>query len=414
MQTGPARSGGTRHTSRTYLITRRGSGTVVAPRAGEEQPSRSEIAATPPARFNLRTLAIAPRRDAHPDAYGAAGHVARALRAEPPDTRPRFDFRYGAPDLSAFPRRAWRAAVQAALSEAPDAALNYGDPRGVAWLRRELASYLDRTRGTYVAPDAMLTTSGTVQAMALLCQTMRASGARRIAVEDPGWPAQSEAVRRAGLQPVAVPVDRDGMDVDALAAADPDAVFLTPAHQFPTGTVLGPDRRAALLAWAHERGAIVFEDDYDAEYRYDREPVSTLQGRMPDHVAYAGSVSKTLAPGLRLGWLAAPPWLITDLTAAQRADHRLGSVLNELALAHLLATGEFDRHLRRTRQRYRQRARRTHGGTGARPPRRAGRPASPPGCTRSSSFPPGSRRRTLSPALAPAASDSFRWPSFEP
>ena len=278
-----------------------------------------------------------------------------ALRAEPPDTRPRFDFRYGAPDLSAFPRRAWRAAVHAALSEAPDAALNYGDPRGVAWLRRELASYLNRTRGTYVAPDAMLTTSGTVQAMALLCQTMRASGARRIAVEDPGWPAQSEAVRRAGLQPVAVPVDRDGMDVDALAAADPDAVFLTPAHQFPTGTVLGPDRRFALLAWAQERGAIVFEDDYDAEYRYDREPVSTLQGRMPDHVAYAGSVSKTLAPGLRLGWLAAPPWLITDLTAAQRADHRLGSVLNELALAHLLATGEFDRHLRRTRQRYRQR-----------------------------------------------------------
>ena len=125
--------------------------------------------------------------------------------------------------------------------------------------------------------------------MALLCQTMRASGARRIAVEDPGWPAQSEAVRRAGLQPVAVPVDRDGMDVDALAAADPDAVFLTPAHQFPTGTVLGPDRRFALLAWAQERGAIVFEDDYDAEYRYDREPVSTLQGRMPDHVAYAGS-----------------------------------------------------------------------------------------------------------------------------
>ena len=281
--------------------------------------------------------------------------TSRALRAEPPDTRPRFDFRYGAPDLSAFPRRAWRAAVQAALSEAPDAALNYGDPRGVAWLRRELASYLNRTRGTYVAPDAMLTTSGTVQAMALLCQTMRASGARRIAVEDPGCPAQSEAVRRAGLQPVAVAVDRDGMDVDALAAADPDAVFLTPAHQFPTGTVLGPDRRLALLAWAQERGAIVFEDDYDAEYRYDREPVSTLQGRMPDHVAYAGSVSKTLAPGLRLGWLAAPPWLITDLTAAQRADHRLGSVLNELALAHLLATGEFDRHLRRTRQRCRQR-----------------------------------------------------------
>jgi GntR family transcriptional regulator/MocR family aminotransferase len=201
----------------------------------------------------------------------------------------------------------------------------------------------------------MTTTNGTVQAMALLCRTLRARGATRIAVEDPGWPAQSEAVRRAGLTPVAIPVDARGIDVQRLVDADPDAVFLTPAHQFPTGVALAPERRTGLIAWAEERGAVIFEDDYDAEYRYDREPVPALQGRAPGQVAYAGSVSKTLAPGMRIGWLAVPTWLMADIAAELRADHRMGAVLEELAFTHLLAHNEFDRHLRRTRQRYRRR-----------------------------------------------------------
>ncbi len=150
-------------------------------------------------------------------------------------------------------------------------------------------------------------------------------------------------------------VDEGGIDVGALSAADPDAVFLTPAHQFPAGVALAPERRGALIAWAQERGAVILEDDYDVEYRYDRDPVPALQGMAPDQVAYAGSVSKTLAPGLRIGWLAAPSWLVADLAAEERADHRMSAVLDELALAHLLAHGEFDRHLRRTRQLYRRR-----------------------------------------------------------
>jgi GntR family transcriptional regulator/MocR family aminotransferase len=152
-----------------------------------------------------------------------------------------------------------------------------------------------------------------------------------------------------------VAVDDAGIDVEALAAADPDAVFLTPAHQFPTGVALAPERRGHLIAWAEERGAVILEDDYDAEYRYDRDPAPVLQGRASAQVAYAGSVSKTLAPGLRIGWLAVPSWLMTDLAAELRADHRMSAVLEEFALAHLLAHGEFDRHVRRTRQRYRRR-----------------------------------------------------------
>jgi GntR family transcriptional regulator/MocR family aminotransferase len=233
--------------------------------------------------------------------------------------------------------------------------VSYGDPRGSARLREELAQYLNRVRGARISPEAMLTTSGTVQATALLCRTLRARGATRIAVEDPGWPAQPEAVRRAGLQPVPIAVDDQGLDVERLATADPDAVFVTPAHQFPCGVALSAPRRAALLRWAQERGAVVLEDDYDAEYRFERDPVEALQGRAPVQVAYAGSVSKTLAPGLRLGFMSAPQWLMADLVAEQRADHRAGPVLDELAFAHLLARGEFDRHLRRTRRLYRRR-----------------------------------------------------------
>jgi GntR family transcriptional regulator / MocR family aminotransferase len=342
-------------TAEGYLVARRGSGTVVAPGAsGEPSPSAREISAAPPARFSVRPM-IPPSRPAHPDALGAAGRPGSVARKAAQRPQVRFDFRYGAPDLSAFPRRAWLAAVREALAEAPDDALNYGDPRGTPWLREELARYLNRTRGTLLTPDVILTTSGTVQAMALICRSLRSRGARRIAVEDPGWPAQPEAARRAGLDPVPVPVDADGIDVERLAALDPDAVFVTPAHQFPTGGVLAPERRSALVAWAEDRGALVFEDDYDAEYRYDRDPVGSLQGLMPERVAYAGSVSKTLAPGLRLAWLGAPAWLVSDLAAEQRADHRQGPVLDELALAGLLARGEFDRHVRRTRRRYRDR-----------------------------------------------------------
>jgi GntR family transcriptional regulator/MocR family aminotransferase len=205
------------------------------------------------------------------------------------------------------------------------------------------------------APERMLICSGFAQGLGLVCRALHARGARRVAMEDPSHVDQREIVRRSGLEVVPVPVDARGLVVEELEAADSDAVVLTPAHQFPTGAVLAAERRTAVLAWAERRGAVVIEDDYDAEYRYDRAPVGALQGLSPERVVYAGSTSKTLAPALRLGWLALPSWLLEPVTL-EKAFADLGSPrLEQLALADFLSRGDLDRHLRRTRLRYRRR-----------------------------------------------------------
>ena len=268
---------------------------------------------------------------------------------------PRHDFRYGTPDLTAFPRAAWLAAAARSLRALPDARLGYGDPRGALELRTALAAYLGRVRAVVADPDRMLVTGGTRDGLGLVWRVLREAGARRVGVEDPGWSAQHETARDAGLVPVAIPVDGDGICVSQLAAADVDAVVVTPAHQCPTGAVLTPQRRAELLAWARARGAIVVEDDYDAEYRYDRAPVGALQGMAPELVVYAGSASKTLSPALRLGWLALPPRLAAATARRKALDDRGAPLLDQLALADLIGSGELDRHLRRTRRRYRSR-----------------------------------------------------------
>jgi GntR family transcriptional regulator/MocR family aminotransferase len=264
----------------------------------------------------------------------------------------RYDLRTGRPDLSAFPRRAWGAALAAAVRTLPDAGLDYGDPRGVPALRTALAGHLGRARGVVADPARVVVCPGTAGGLPLVWQALRERGARRVGVEDPGWREQAASARLAGLDPVPIPVDARGLDVDALRAADVDAVAVTPAHQFPTGVVLAAERRAALLAWARDTGGIVVEDDYDAEYRYDREPVGALQGLAPEHVVYAGSASKTLAPALRLGWLVLPADLAGPV-AARTA--RGSSAFDQLALASLIETGHLDRHLRRTRRSYRSR-----------------------------------------------------------
>jgi GntR family transcriptional regulator / MocR family aminotransferase len=261
---------------------------------------------------------------------------------------PRYDFRPGVPDLSAFPRRAWLAAGARALGGLPDTRLGYGDVRGAPELREALAAYLGRSRGVVAAADRVRVTGGTRQAMALVYRALRARGVRRVAVEDPGWAPLARAAADAGLEPMPVPVDDDGLDVAALAPLGAGAVVVTPAHQFPSGAVLAPERRAALLDWACASDAIVVEDDYDAEYRYDRAPVGALQGIAPDRVIYAGSASKTLAPAVGLGWLVLPRWLALESGGS-------APLLDQLALARFIATGELDRHLRRTRRRYRRR-----------------------------------------------------------
>ena len=265
------------------------------------------------------------------------------------------DFRPGLPDLSSFPRRDWLWALREAAREAPTDAFGYGDPRGSAALREVLAAYLRRVRGAVADPERLVICSGFAQGLNLILRALARTGVRRVAVEDPGDLDQPAIAARAGLQPVPVRVDQEGVDVAALAASDARAVVLTPAHQSPTGVVLAAQRRQALVAWANERDATIIEDDYDAEFRYDREPVGAVQGLAPDRVALLGTVSKSLAPAIRLGWIVCPAALAETIAQEKDLDDRGSPALDQLALATLVQSGRYDRHLRRMRASYARR-----------------------------------------------------------
>ncbi|WHT18660.1 PLP-dependent aminotransferase family protein [Crossiella sp. CA-258035] len=294
--------------------------------------------------------------------HGSGTRVAEAVGpAESPAPAPaaapqwRFDLRPGLPALGAFPRAAWLAATRAALNEMPDSALGYPEPSGLTELRAELAGYLGRVRSVVTDPAGITVTHGAAEALALLAQVLRDRGLTQIAVENPSHHGQAELLAAQGLRPVPVPVDCDGIQVDELARTGARAVLVTAAHQFPLGTALAPRRRRALLAWARERDAVVIEDDYDAEHRYDRPTVCATQSLDPSRVAYIGSVSKILAPALRLGWLVLPADLRTAVADRKRL-HDLGcGPLPQAALARFLREGGYDRHLRRTRLLYRRR-----------------------------------------------------------
>ncbi|HEY4570839.1 MAG TPA: PLP-dependent aminotransferase family protein, partial [Kribbella sp.] len=266
---------------------------------------------------------------------------------------PRIDFRYSRPDVSQFPRAAWLRSVRRVLNETPYRSLAYIDGRGTLELRTALADYLNRVRGTAAGPENMLICNGFAQGSRLLLTVLAAQGYRRLAVEDPSDNDLREVAASAGLEVVGVPVTESGIDIEALEQSGADVVLVTAAHQFPTGAVASAETRAALVAWAAGRDRLVIEDDYDAEYRYDREPIGAIQGLAPDRVAYAGTASKTLAPGLRLGWLILPARLVEPMAQAKLMDDRGSPVFDQLAFADFVARGEFDRHLRRMRPRYR-------------------------------------------------------------
>jgi GntR family transcriptional regulator/MocR family aminotransferase len=286
--------------------------------------------------------------------------IADGLARQPPAPRApsgtarrvRYDLRSGVPDLSFFPRREWHSAMTTTLRELPDAALSYGSRRGLLRLRVALSDYLGRVRAVVADPERMFICSGAAHGIAVLCLSLRQRGAKRVAAEDPSWSAIPETIVQAGLEVVPIAVDEHGIDVAALENVGVDAVILSPAHQYPTGTVLTPERRSELIAWARSRGAVIVEDDYDADYRYDREPLATLQGLAPDCVAYVGTASKTLAPGVRLGWLLVPSHLVGEMAVQHGITRAVPSVLTQAAYATLLERGEIDRHLRRTRRRY--------------------------------------------------------------
>ncbi len=269
--------------------------------------------------------------------------------------RYRYDLRPGIPDLAGFPREKWLRSLRAASAGAPFDALGHGDPRGEPELRDQLMRYLARVRGAAPEPEHTIVCAGFTQGFASLCRTLRERGLERIAVELPGWGAHSLIAEHSGLEPVAVRVDESGIDVDQLAASDCEVVVTTPAHQFPTGAVLSPERRSALMAWAEDRDALIVEDDYDSELRFDRVPVGALQGLAPERVCHIGSVSKRLAPGLRLGWVLSPSWLTGALTYEKAIADGGSPALEQLALADLIARGELDRHLRRMRLQYARR-----------------------------------------------------------
>jgi GntR family transcriptional regulator / MocR family aminotransferase len=288
---------------------------------------------------------------------GSAPVVARVARrrSAPPSAAPapaprvRFDMTPTTPDVALFPVRDWLAALNHAARRAPVRALDYGDSRGEPALREILADHLGRTRGVVADTAHIVVVQGTAQGVDLLLRLLAARGARRVAIEDPSLDRQRQRIQALGLSVDGRPVDGDGMVVDGL---DADAAIVTPAHQFPTGAVLSGARRRALLDWARARAALVVEDDYDAEFRYDREPVRALQGLGPERVAYLGTASKSLAPALRLAWLVAPAELAEEAALTKRLLDVCSPALDQLALARLISSGAYDRHVRRVRAIY--------------------------------------------------------------
>jgi GntR family transcriptional regulator / MocR family aminotransferase len=267
---------------------------------------------------------------------------------------PRYDLRPGVPDVAAFPRAAWLAAARRALAVTPADEFGYADCRGLEPLRVALAEYVARARGVTTTPDRIVVCAGFAQGLELTCEALGAAGMRALAVEAYGHAGHREIAARAGMAVSALEVDDHGAVVAALPASS-GAVLLTPAHQYPLGAALAPDRRREVVAWANSTGGVVIEDDYDGEFRYDRQAVGALQPLAPENVVYAGTASKSLAPGLRLGWLALPERLAAEVAAAKRAAGRLSSSLDQLALAELIRSGGYDRQVRRARLAYRRR-----------------------------------------------------------
>ncbi|WP_149258416.1 PLP-dependent aminotransferase family protein [Actinomadura sp. K4S16] len=272
------------------------------------------------------------------------------LRALPART----DLSPGLPDLAAFPRAAWHRAERTVLRALPATALGYGDPRGAPALRTAVAAWLARNRGIRADPDGIVIVAGTTQALGLAARVLTREGIDRIAVEDPGSLGVRQHLAHWGTGTPPVPVDAAGIRVDRLRATGAPAVLLTPAHQFPTGAVLGADRRRDLMRWAAD-GGLVIEDDYDAEHRYDRPPVPALRSMLTDRVFYVGSVSKLLAPALRIGWLLPPPSHLDAVVAEKRFADLGNAALPQLVLAELMDSGEMERTLRLLRRRHRRR-----------------------------------------------------------
>ena len=258
------------------------------------------------------------------------------------------DFRYG--DLAAtdFPMLAWRKAVTGAILRR-QSRLRYDDPCGLSGLRVALQGYLWRARGLRCGPEEIIVVNGSQQGLDL-CARLLLDPGDRVVMEDPGYNLARQVFLAAGAEVVPVVVDQEGMRTEGLPAAR--LAYTTPSHQFPLGGVLSAGRRRELLAWARRTGAHVVEDDYDSEYRYDIAPIPTLQALDDaERVIYSGTVSKTLSPTLRLGYLVVPMALSAAFAKAKRLADRHSPSLEQEALADLIESGAYERHVRRVRRR---------------------------------------------------------------
>ncbi|GAA2213535.1 PLP-dependent aminotransferase family protein [Nonomuraea monospora] len=267
---------------------------------------------------------------------------------------PLHDLRQGRPDAASFPRAAWLAAARRALNGAPSEAFGPGDPQGRPELRRALAEYLARARGVRTTPDRIVICSGFAHALRLLFGERVLRGP--LAVESYGLAFHRAVLAAASVRTVPLTLDEHGARTTELAGLKGvRTALLTPAHQFPTGGPLHPERRAAAVDWARSCGGLILEDDYDGEFRYDREPVGAVQGLDPERVVYLGSASKSISPALRIGWMVLPEHLIAPVLAAKGEREAWAGVTDQLTLADFVDSGHYDRHVRRMRQRYRAR-----------------------------------------------------------
>ena len=281
-----------------------------------------------------------------------------ARRPAPPRPAPRsrFVLSPNAPDLSLFPRRLWLRATAEAMRDLPDTELDYpADSRGAANLRTALVGYLSRVRRVRVDLDNLTLTLGFLHSLDLLFRGLVLRGVKRVAVENPSIPEQIAIARAHGMEVQQIVVDEAGLVVADLLDTDAEVVIVTPAHQFPLGTVLSPERRRALAAWARERDALIVENDYAAEFRYDGPPIGAVQALAPERTVYVGTTSKTLAPAVRLGWIAAPAEVTSALAGAQLEGSGGFTGLNGHVFARLLLSGCYERHIQRCRRDYRRR-----------------------------------------------------------
>jgi GntR family transcriptional regulator / MocR family aminotransferase len=318
-------------------------GTVV--QAYAQLTAEGWLVGTPGSGTRVADLPVSGSRGSRPMAGGGP-------HPSPATARVAIDLRPGRPDLSSFPRTEWASSVRRALSAAPYESLDYTEPAGQPALRVAVADYVARARGVRADASAVVITAGFTQGLALLARVLHRLGMQSVATEEPGLAKHRGVLHAAGLATVALEVGAGGADPDGLAGR---AAVLTPAHQYPRGVVLVARHRSAFVDWARREDGFIVEDDYDGEFRYDQQPVGAMQALAPDRVVFGGSTSKTLAPGMRLGWLVVPSALRGPLLEVMAEVGAAVPVVEQLAMADLIGRGGYDRHIRRMRLAYRRR-----------------------------------------------------------